>query len=86
MARTNSKPSGAKLARWLTFNRRPISISGCCWRLTRPVSVCECLGLVQFNGQQYLADLWLRYADYQESVILYDSARAFHSSLNSNMA
>ncbi len=36
-------------------------------------SFCERPGYVQLNGQRYLADFWIRYADREEVVILSDS-------------
>ncbi|NTZ88441.1 hypothetical protein FCJ61_37015 [Burkholderia metallica] len=36
-------------------------------------SFCERPGYAQLNGQRYLADFWVRYADREELVILSDS-------------
>ncbi|WP_175948363.1 hypothetical protein [Burkholderia pyrrocinia] len=36
-------------------------------------SFCERPGYVQLNGQRYLADFWVRYADREEVAILSDS-------------
>jgi hypothetical protein len=63
-----------KLARRLTFYRRALLDQ---WLLLEAdpavIAFCERPGYIQFGGQRYLADFWVRYAGHQELVILLDS-------------
>jgi len=63
-----------KLARRLTFYRRAVLDQ---WVLLEAdpavIAFCERPGYIQFGGQRYLADFWVRYEGLQELVILSDS-------------
>ncbi|CAB3734188.1 hypothetical protein [Paraburkholderia rhynchosiae] len=63
-----------KLNRRLTFYQRSALEQ---WVLIEAdpavITFCERPGFVQSDGQQYLADFWVRYVDRQELVLLSDS-------------
>ncbi|KIP17236.1 hypothetical protein WJ41_28790 [Burkholderia ubonensis] len=62
-----------KLARRVTFFRRPALEQ---WLVIEadPTArtFCERPGCVMLDGQRYLADFWVRYADRQELITLFD--------------
>ncbi|KVD94732.1 hypothetical protein WS63_03625 [Burkholderia stagnalis] len=62
-----------KLARRVTFFRRPALEQ---WLVIEadPTArtFCERPGCVMLDGQRYLADFWVRYADRQELIALFD--------------
>ncbi|EKS72787.1 hypothetical protein [Caballeronia sp. Lep1P3] len=66
-----------KLARRLTFYRRALLDQRVLLEADpAAITFCERPGFVQFGGQRYLADFWVRYADRQELVVLTDAAPA----------